>query len=79
MKRQLRRLGFSYDWSRELATCLPDYYSWNQWFFLRMFERGLAYRKRPTVNWCPGLRHGAGERAGEDGGCWRCATLVEQT
>ena len=53
MKVQLRRLGFSYDWSREVTTCLPDYYRWNQWFFLKMFERGLAYRKKSKVNWCP--------------------------
>ena len=53
MKGQLQRLGISYAWERELATCLPDYYRWNQWLFTRMFERGLAYRRRSTVNWCP--------------------------
>ena len=53
MKGQLQRLGISYAWERELATCLPDYYHWNQWLFIRMFERGLAYRRRSTVNWCP--------------------------
>ena len=53
MKGQLQRLGISYAWERELATCLPEYYNWNQWLFIRMFERGLAYRRRSTVNWCP--------------------------
>jgi len=53
MKRQLQRLGFSYPWSRELATCDAEYYRWNQWFFLRMLERGIAYRAKAPVNWCP--------------------------
>ena len=53
MKGQLQRLGISYAWEREIATCLPEYYKFNQWIFLKMFERGLAYRKRSTVNWCP--------------------------
>ena len=53
MKRQLQRLGFSYPWSREIATCDPEYYRWNQWFFLRMLERGIAYRAKAAVNWCP--------------------------
>ena len=53
MKGQLQRLGISYAWGRELATCLPNYYHWNQWLFTRMFEKGLAYRRRSTVNWCP--------------------------
>jgi leucyl-tRNA synthetase len=53
MKGQLQRLGISYAWGRELATCLPEYYRWNQWLFTRMFEKGLAYRRRSTVNWCP--------------------------
>ena len=53
MKRQMRRMGLSYDWATEVTTCLPDYYRWNQWFFLRMYERGLAYRKKSKVNWCP--------------------------
>src|SRR6202451_352753 len=52
MKRQMQRLGFGYDWANEITTCLPDYYRWNQWFFLRMYERGLAYRKQSKVNWC---------------------------
>ena len=53
MKGQLQRLGISYSWEREIATCLPDYYRFNQWIFLKMYERGLAYRRRSTVNWCP--------------------------
>src|SRR5579862_6277761 len=53
MRKQMRRMGLSYDWSKEVATCLPDYYCWNQWFFLKFFERGLAYRKKSKVNWCP--------------------------
>ena len=56
MKGQLQRLGISYAWGREIATCLPDYYKFNQWIFLKMFERGLAYRRRSTVNWCPRTR-----------------------
>src|SRR5256886_12641089 len=52
-QRVLRRFGFSYDWRREISTCEPEYYRWNQWFFLRMLERGLAYRKKSRVNWCP--------------------------
>ncbi|MGC8794777.1 MAG: class I tRNA ligase family protein, partial [Bryobacteraceae bacterium] len=53
MKRTLERYAFSYDWSREISTCEPEYYRWNQWFFLKMYERGLAYRKKAWVNWCP--------------------------
>ena len=64
MKGQLQRLGISYAWEREIATCLPEYYKFNQWIFLKMFERGLAYRKRSTVNWCPSGQHRARQRAG---------------
>ena len=53
MKVQMKRLGFGYDWSREVTTCLPEYYRWNQWFFLKFYEKGLAYRKKSKVNWCP--------------------------
>jgi leucyl-tRNA synthetase len=78
MKGQLLRLGISYAWGRELATCLPDYYKWNQWLFVRMFERGLAYRRRSTVNWCPvDLTVLANEQV-VDGACWRCGTVVQQ-
>ncbi len=64
MKAQMNRLGFAYDWSREVTTCLPEYYRWNQWFFLKLFEKGLAYRKKSKVNWCPKCCDGAGQRAG---------------
>ena len=78
MKGQLQRLGISYAWGRELATCLPDYYRWNQWIFIRMFERGLAYRRRSMVNWCPvDLTVLANEQV-VDGACWRCGATVEQ-
>src|SRR5215467_1703752 len=53
MKTQMRRIGFAYDWSREVTTCQPEYYRWNQWFFLKLYEKGLAYRKKSRVNWCP--------------------------
>ncbi len=76
MKGQLQRLGISYAWDRELATCTPEYYHWNQWLFIRMFERGLAYRRRSSVNWCPkDLTVLANEQV-VDGACWRCGTTV---
>src|SRR5262245_34878721 len=79
MKGQLQRLGISYAWERELATCLPDYYHWNQWLFTRMFEKGLAYRRRSTVNWCPVDNTVlANEQVIDDGVCWRCGTKVVQ-
>ncbi len=76
MKGQLQRLGISYAWSRELATCQPDYYKWNQWLFLRMYERGLAYRKRSTVNWCPSCKTVLANEQVVDGACWRCSSVV---
>jgi len=76
MKGQLQRLGISYAWGRELATCEPDYYKWNQWLFVRMFERGLAYRRRSTVNWCPACATVLANEQVVDGGCWRCGTPV---
>jgi len=76
MKGQLQRLGISYAWNREIATCLPDYYKWNQWLFIRMFERDLAYRKRSTVNWCPSCHTVLANEQVVEGGCWRCGTLV---
>jgi len=77
MKGQLQRLGFSYAWQREVATCQPDYYRWNQWLFTRMFERGLAYRRRSTVNWCARDQTVLANEQVVDGGCWRCGTPVE--
>jgi leucyl-tRNA synthetase len=71
MKAQLKRLGISYDWRREIATCVPEYYRWNQWFFLRMFERGLAYRKKSRVNWCPLCATVLANEQVVEGCCWR--------
>jgi leucyl-tRNA synthetase len=76
MQGQLKRMGISYAWNRELATCDPEYYRWNQWLFLRMLERGLAFRKRSTVNWCPGCQTVLANEQVKDGGCWRCSTTV---
>jgi leucyl-tRNA synthetase len=79
MKRQMRRIGFSYDWATEVTTCLPDYYRWNQWFFLRMYEKGLVYRKKSKVNWCPECATVLANEQVVNGCCWRHEdTLVEQ-
>ena len=80
MKAQMKRIGFAYDWSREVTTCLPDYYRWNQWFFLKLYEQGLAYRKKSKVNWCPKCATVlANEQVLSNGCCWRHEdTLVEQ-
>jgi leucyl-tRNA synthetase len=79
MKRQMQRLGLGYDWATEVTTCLPDYYRWNQWFFLRMYERGLAYRKKSKVNWCPECATVLANEQVIDGRCWRHEdTIVEQ-
>jgi len=71
MREQLKRLGFSYDWRREIATCVPEYYRWNQWFFLKMYERGLAYRKKSRVNWCPRCETVLANEQVVNGCCWR--------
>lgn len=78
MKRQLKTLGFGYDWQRELATCEPDYYRWEQWFFTRLYEKNLVYRKTSTVNWCPHDQTVLANEQVIDGGCWRCDTAVER-
>src|SRR5690242_5487980 len=79
MKRQMNRLGFSYDWSTEVTTCLPDYYRWNQWFFLKFYERGLAYRRKSKVNWCPECATVLANEQVVNGCCWRHEeTPVEQ-
>jgi leucyl-tRNA synthetase len=79
MKTQMKRLGFAYDWSREVTTCLPEYYRWNQWFFLKLFEQGLVYRKKSKVNWCPKCATVLANEQVVDGCCWRHEdTLVEQ-
>jgi leucyl-tRNA synthetase len=77
MKAQLKRLGFSYPWSREVATCDPEYYRWNQWFFLRMLERGIAYRAKAAVNWCPKCETVLANEQAQGGVCWRCKSTVE--
>ncbi|HVA33894.1 MAG TPA: leucine--tRNA ligase [Candidatus Baltobacteraceae bacterium] len=78
MERQLRLMGTSYDWSREIATCDPEYYRWNQWLFLRLHERGLAYKREAPVNWCPHDRTVLANEQVIDGRCWRCDHLVER-
>ena len=79
MKKTHRRFGFSYDWDREISTCEPEYYRWNQWFFLKMLERGLAYRKKALVNWCPQCATVLANEQVVDGCCWRHDdTAVEQ-
>jgi leucyl-tRNA synthetase len=79
MKKQLARFAFAYDWDREVSTCEPDYYRWNQWFFLKMFERGLAYRTKALVNWCPECATVLANEQVVDGCCWRHETTpVEQ-
>jgi len=78
MREQLKKLGLSYDWDRELATCRPEYYRWNQWLFLKMYERGLAYRKEATVNWCPTCVTVLANEQVIDGACWRCDSPVTQ-
>ena len=79
MKAQMKRLGFAYDWSREVTTCLPDYYKWNQWFFLKLYEKGLAYRKKSKVNWCPECATVLANEQVVEGCCWRHEeTQVEQ-
>ena len=78
MRTQLKRMGFSYDWDREVNSCQPDYYKWNQWIFLKMFEKGLAFRKESWVNWCPQCQTVLANEQVVAGGCWRCDTAVTQ-
>ncbi|MBI5893348.1 MAG: leucine--tRNA ligase [Deltaproteobacteria bacterium] len=78
MKAQLKKMGLSYDWTREAATCSPDYYKWNQWLFLKMYEKGLAYKKKSYVNWCPKCETVLANEQVIDGICWRCDTSVEK-
>jgi leucyl-tRNA synthetase len=78
MKRQIRLLGTGYDWSREFATCEPRYYRWNQWIFLRLYEKGLAYKREAPVNWCPFDQTVLANEQVEDGKCWRCGHAVER-
>jgi leucyl-tRNA synthetase len=78
MKIQLNRMGLSYDWEREVTTCSPEYYKWNQWFFLKMLKRGLAYRKYSYVNWCPSCTTVLANEQVVDEKCWRCESTVVQ-
>jgi len=78
MRLELKRMGFSYDWDREISTCDSSYYKWNQWVFLKMFERGLAYKKVSSVNWCPACKTTLANEEVIDAGCWRCSAKVEQ-
>ncbi|MFC1593872.1 leucine--tRNA ligase [Candidatus Omnitrophota bacterium] len=78
MREEMKKMGFSYDWSREIATCSADYYRWNQWIFLKMYEKGLAYKKASSVNWCSSCQTTLANEEVIEGGCWRCSTKVEQ-
>ncbi len=78
MRAQLQRLGFSYDWDREVATCEPEYYRWEQKIFIEMYEKGLAYKKKSLVNWCPSCQTVLANEQVEQGLCWRCDSAVEQ-
>ena len=78
MRRQFRQLGNSYDWDREVVTCEPEYYRWNQWFFLKFLERGLAYRAEALVNWCASCRFVLSDEEAQGGKCWRCGGPVSK-
>src|SRR5918999_6433804 len=77
MRQQLKQLGLSYDWDREVTTCDPTYYRWEQLIFIKMLERGLAYRRRSTVNWCPSCNTVLANEQVEAGRCWRCDSEVQ--
>ncbi|MEW6202183.1 MAG: class I tRNA ligase family protein, partial [bacterium] len=77
MKAQQKRLGLSYDWSRTLATCDPEYYRWNQWLFLKFYEKGIACRKKASINWCPDCGTVLANEQVISGRCWRCDSEVE--
>ena len=77
MKEQMHQMGWSYDWSREIATCTPEYYHWNQWMFVKMFEKGLAYRQKSPINWCPSCGTVLANEQVIDGKCWRCHSIIE--
>ena len=78
MNEQLKMLGISYDWDREIATCDSEYYKWNQWFFIKMWEKGLVFRKKANVNWCPSCKIVLANEQVNQGACWRCASQVQQ-
>lgn len=77
MKEQLKKLGFSYDWTREVATCTPEYYKWEQKIFIELWKKGLAYKKKSLVNWCPTCETVLANEQVEDGHCWRCSSVVD--
>ncbi|MCX5680998.1 MAG: class I tRNA ligase family protein, partial [Candidatus Omnitrophica bacterium] len=74
MHEEFERMGFSYDWDREISTCDKEYYKWNQWIFLKMMEQGLAYKKASAVNWCPSCETTLANEEVIQGACWRCKT-----
>ncbi|RKX53473.1 MAG: leucine--tRNA ligase, partial [Thermotoga sp.] len=76
IRKQIKRLGISYDWSREIATCDEEYYKWTQWIFLKLYEKGLAYKKKGAVNWCPRCKTVLANEQVKDGKCERCGTPV---
>jgi len=78
MRQQLKALGISYDWEKEISTCQPEYYRWNQWFFLQMYKAGLVYRKKSRVNWCPQCQTVLANEQVSEGKCWRCESPVEE-
>ena len=78
MKSQLKKIGISYNWEREVATCDEEYYKWGQWLFLKFFEKGLAYKKKASVNWCPQCQTVLANEQVIEGKCWRCESIVEQ-
>ncbi|MBU0979567.1 MAG: leucine--tRNA ligase, partial [Nanoarchaeota archaeon] len=78
IRKQQKAMGLSYDWSREIITCTPEYYKWNQWIFLKLFEKGLAYKKEAPVNWCPKCNTVLANEQVKDGKCWRCSAEVEE-
>ncbi len=77
-RQQLDRIGFSYDWDREVRTCDPQYYKWTQWIFVKMFKEGLAYEKEFPINWCPSCKTGLANEEVKEGRCERCGTKVEK-
>ena len=79
IRKMMKEIGLSYDWSREIRTCDSDYYKWNQWLFLRMLEKGIAYRKKAPVNWCPSCKTVLANEEALGGKCWRCDSTVTVT
>lgn len=78
MKKQLKSMGLSYDWDREVTTCLPEYYKWTQWLFIQLYKKGLAYKKHAAVNWCPSCATVLANEQVVEGCCERCGAVVEK-